>query len=101
MDTRTKIVDTVPVADFDVIEGHFDPLLGAQAAQISRAKNSRPLVVVVREPDAPLLPSRARAELVAELRAVDYVVIGGPLTGRTIQEDRDGFMKIIRAKHAQ
>lgn len=101
MDTRLKIVDKVPAAEFDVVEGHFDPLLAAQARQIAASKGAKPLVAVVRDPDQPLMPSRARAELVAALRAVDYVVIGGSLKGKWIPEDRDAFIKLIRTKHGQ
>ena len=36
---------------------------------------SVPLMVVVTDPRSPILPARARAELVAALRVVDYVVL--------------------------
>lgn len=101
MDTRSKIVEVVPVADFDVVEGAFDPLLATQAREIADRKRRKPLVVVVRDPENPLLPARARAELVAALREVDYVVVGGPLKGWRVAENRDAFMHLIRSKHGR
>jgi hypothetical protein len=98
LDTRSKIVGQVPDG-CDVVEGFFDPLLAAQATALAGRKGDRPLAVVVRDPDQPLLESRARAELVASLRAVDYVVIGGPVSGVRLAEDRDEFLQLVRAKH--
>jgi hypothetical protein len=101
VDTRLKIVESVPVADFDVMEGTFDPLLAAQAREIAERKRRKPLVVVIRDPEEPLLPARARAELVAALREVDFVVIGGSLKGWRLSENREAFMDMIRAKHGR
>ena len=83
------------------MEGTFDPLLAAQAREIAERKRRKPLVVVIRDPEEPLLPARARAELVAALREVDYVVIGGSLKGWRLSENRDAFMDMIRAKHGR
>lgn len=100
MDTRTKIV-VAPPEDCDVAEGCFDPLLAAHAAQLQTMKSSRPLAVVIREPEAPLLDARARAELVAALAAVDFVVIGGDTRGIPLREDRETLMNTIRRKHGR
>lgn len=59
------------------VTGFFDPLLAEHVRRLSRcAKAGQPLVVEISEPDNPLLPQRARAELVAALSMVDYVVLG-------------------------
>jgi hypothetical protein len=55
--------------------GHFDPLLAAHARRLQElAVPGTILVVAVSDPPDPLLPAGARAELVAALAAVDYVV---------------------------
>src|ERR1022692_339319 len=78
MDTRTKILtaEAVPRA-CTVVTGDFDPLLAEDARELAgiRARHpDRPLLVVVLPLPGELLPGRARAELVAALRMVDYVV---------------------------
>ena len=78
MDTRTKILpaEAAPHAS-TVVPGTFDVLLAGDARELAEIRASRPgrplLAVVLPLPDA-LLPQRARAELVAALRMVDYVV---------------------------
>ena len=54
-----------------VIRGYFDPLLASHALRL--ASCARPLVVIVAEPERPLLPLPARQLLVAALRCVDCV----------------------------
>ncbi len=95
-----KIVPAVPPG-CDVIEGFFDPMLAAQAEAIGAQKGTAPLAVVVRDPADPLLDARARAELVAALAVVDYVVLGGDSRGKWIEQDREGFQQMIRAKHGR
>jgi hypothetical protein len=78
MDTRTKIVsiEAAPRA-CTVVTGAFDPMLAEDAhqlAEIRAAHPDRPLLVVVLPLPVALLPGHARAELVAALRVVDYVV---------------------------
>jgi bifunctional ADP-heptose synthase (sugar kinase/adenylyltransferase) len=78
MDTRSKIVnpEAAPHA-CTVVTGSFDVVLAADArelAEIRARQPDRPLVVVVLPLSPELLPQRARAELVAALRMVDYVV---------------------------
>lgn len=59
------------------VRGYFDPLLAEHVRRLRGCANPGQLLVVeVSEPDLPLLPQRARAELVAALSMVDYVVLG-------------------------
>jgi bifunctional ADP-heptose synthase (sugar kinase/adenylyltransferase) len=78
LDTRQKILspEEIPARDnLTVIAGHFDPMTAAHARRINELNRSdRRIVVIVTDPPAPILPQRARAELVAALQAVDYVI---------------------------
>ena len=59
------------------VSGYFDPLLAEHVRRLRDSKKPGELLVVeVVDPDQPLLPQRARAELVAALAMVDYVVLG-------------------------
>jgi len=61
-----------------VVSGYFDPLLASHAEQLRDLKREgRALMVAIVEPEEPILSGRARAELVAGLAVVDYVVEGG------------------------
>jgi len=83
LDTRSKII---PIEDARRrasnaralwLTGRFDPLLAEHARRLSeRAAPGQTLVVEITNPANPLLPQRARAELVAALASVDYVVLG-------------------------
>lgn len=79
MDTRPKIVGVeealrLAAAGATVVRGYFDPLLASHAERLGELKrNGTPLLVVIASPANPILPARARAELVAGLRAVDHV----------------------------
>lgn len=62
--------------------GHFDPLLAEHVRSLREHKTAgRPLIVEVTNPPKPLLHQRARAELVAALAEVDYVVLGNGTAG--------------------
>ncbi len=80
MDTRAKIVSAgeaarIAAGGATVVSGYFDPVLASHAERLSALKRAGvPLVVAIAEPEHPILPSRARAELVAGLAAVDHVV---------------------------
>ncbi len=100
MDTRSKIVDAIPPG-CEVVEGFFDPLLSSHAEQLKGIEKSGPLAVVILEPEEPLLESRARAELVAGLDCVDYVVIGGSHASTRLHENREALMQVIRTKHGK
>ena len=87
MDTRTKIIPIEELAlridgrSSTWIAGDFDPLLAEHVRRLTPAQEAgRLLIVEVTNPPRPLLAQRARAELVAALSMVDYVVLG----------DRDG-----------
>ena len=78
MDTRSKILSVAaalelrpPVA---LVTGYFDVLRVGDARELARVRH-HPLLVVVLPLGGDILPPRARAELVAALRVVDYVVI--------------------------
>lgn len=79
MDTRSKIVSAASVPrGCTVVTGGFDVLLAADARELAaiRARDAEnALVVVILPVTGELLPARARAELVAAIRVVDYVVI--------------------------
>lgn len=58
------------------VSGHFDPLLAEHVRRLREcARPGKLLAVEVTEPRRPLLAQRARAELVAALSMVDYVVL--------------------------
>jgi bifunctional ADP-heptose synthase (sugar kinase/adenylyltransferase) len=88
VDTRTKILDPAAASQAAAVArragksvklatGTFDPLLAAHARWLRGiAVSGAVLFVAVREPARPLLPRAARAELVAALGMVDYVVPG-------------------------
>ncbi len=89
MDTRQKILDPQQAAraarqrhatgdGLTLLTGFFDPLLAAEAQAVeAAARPGHALFVLVEDPPEPLLSARARAELVAGLRVVDYVVLAG------------------------
>jgi glycerol-3-phosphate cytidylyltransferase-like family protein len=81
VDTRNKIV-AAPWPGFEkplvVVTGYFDVLRAEHVRDLeeSRAElGSGTLVAIVVANSGALLPQRARAELVAALRSVDYVAL--------------------------
>jgi bifunctional ADP-heptose synthase (sugar kinase/adenylyltransferase) len=79
MDTRTKIVrpETAP-RGCTVVTGAFDVILAEDARELADLRaggGERALLVVVLPVAGELFSMRARAELAAALRMVDYVVI--------------------------
>jgi bifunctional ADP-heptose synthase (sugar kinase/adenylyltransferase) len=89
VDTRQKIHPAQAVAEVvrsarsrgetcRLVIGLFDPMLAAHARRLREHRDVADLLVVLVESvDDPLLPPRARAELVAGLASVNYVVIAG------------------------
>jgi bifunctional ADP-heptose synthase (sugar kinase/adenylyltransferase) len=83
LDTRTKII---PLHELQErlrshaarwVSGYFDPLLAEHVRRLAKAREPGQLLVVeVTNPPQQLLAQRARAELVAALSMVDYVVLG-------------------------
>ena len=80
MDTRSKIIPLEQARQLSGalwLTGHFDPLLAEHARNLrQRTAPGQTLIIEVTNPENPLLPQRARAELVAALESVDYVVLG-------------------------
>ena len=113
MDTRSKIIplhqiQTLQDRTARWISGHFDPLLAEHVALLRRAREPGSLLVVeVTNPFRPLLSQRARAELVAALGMVDYVVMsnvdaarlpaGPPLDAGVTER----FIERVRERHRQ
>jgi len=107
LDTRSKII---PLHELQErlqnhaarwISGHFDPLLAEHLARLRQAcEPGRVLVVEVTNPARPLLSQRARAELVAALSMVDYVVCGnGDPADDTDLTER--FIEHVLERHRQ
>jgi hypothetical protein len=114
VDTRTKIIpaaEAVSIAEAGaiVVTGYFDPLLAAHAGRLEELKrDGLPLLIAISDPENPILPARARAELVAGLAVVDHVVepAGSPTPGLTPsfqleQEDRVRLEELIEHVHAR
>jgi bifunctional ADP-heptose synthase (sugar kinase/adenylyltransferase) len=84
MDTRSKIIDPeralaltqdLRAKGVKIVTGYFDVIVADHVRRLREIKNgSGMLVVVVLDPPEALLAGRARAELVAALGMVDYVV---------------------------
>lgn len=82
MDTRTKIISAAEARDISLrhrtnwVTGSFDPLLSEHAELLHAAvEPDHMLIVEIVNPPRPLLAQRARAELVAALADVNYVVM--------------------------
>ena len=87
MDTRRKILTAAQAVEtvrrlraegskVRFATGWFDPLIAVHARRLERLRDGDArVVVVVTDPVQPILPARARAELVAALSAVDFVVL--------------------------
>jgi bifunctional ADP-heptose synthase (sugar kinase/adenylyltransferase) len=84
VDTRSKIISVeaaIALAGGDrltlLVTGPFDVLLAVHLRELAGARESLPdalLLVAIAEPPHPLLNTRARAEMVAALAMLDYVV---------------------------
>jgi len=79
MDTRTKIISAdearqIAANGATTVSGYFDPLTLAHAERLQSLKRpGAPLLVIISSPPDPILPSLARAQLVAGLACVDHV----------------------------
>ena len=83
------------------VSGRFDPLLAEHIARLAQAREpDRPLVVEVTNPGQPLLAQRARAELVAALSMVDFVVLGDG-DGTTDADITERFVEHVLDRHRQ
>lgn len=77
MDTRDKILTleaarALPRRQLTVASGYFDGLGAAHARELAAV--ARPVLAVVLPRAGELLPQRARAEMAAAMRVIDYVV---------------------------
>jgi glycerol-3-phosphate cytidylyltransferase-like family protein len=85
LDTRSKILTpaaalAISARPIVIVTGTFDVLRAAHARELEAVRQrtgASALLVVVLPRSGELLSQRARAELVAALRVVDYVVAGG------------------------
>ena len=85
-DTRSKIIDLARAREIvrdngsrlTLVTGYFDVLLADHLSRLEDlASNGNQLMAVVFDPPEPLLSLRARAELIAALAMVDYVLPAG------------------------
>ena len=86
------------------MSGYFDPLVASHAERLASLKTGAKLLVLIATPDNAILPAAARAELVAGLRAVDYVTeLADGLTPqiRLEQEDAERFSGLLKHVHAR
>jgi glycerol-3-phosphate cytidylyltransferase-like family protein len=84
------------------IAGYFDPLLAEHVRRLRQhTAPGHLLVVEVANPEKPLLPQRARAELVAALSMVDYVVLGNgePAQGIVDPDVTAEFIEHVLRRH--
>jgi bifunctional ADP-heptose synthase (sugar kinase/adenylyltransferase) len=85
------------------VTGHFDPLLAEHVQRLQQStRPGKLLVVEVTNPPHPLLSQRARAELVAALAMVDYVVVSDSQPSGEGAPDSDltgAFVKHVLARH--
>jgi hypothetical protein len=109
LDTRAKIISAADAQRLAsdgamTVSGYFDPLTVAHAERLKGLKGTRPLLVVIAEPVNPILPSLARAQLVAGLACVDHVTIdpvGFTLQAQLEREDNARLEELIRRVQAR
>jgi bifunctional ADP-heptose synthase (sugar kinase/adenylyltransferase) len=77
MDTRSKILTLAEAMELRppgaIVSGYFDVLRAEHARELAQVHH-HPLLAVVLPLAGEILSQRARAEMVAALRVVDYVV---------------------------
>ncbi len=78
MDTRTKIVSNGEAREFAaravIVSGYFDPVTKEHAERLQGLRQpGMKLMVLIATPANPILPSAARAALIAGLACVDHV----------------------------
>lgn len=120
MDTRAKIVSGPSCAasleqlrraapSLRVVSGYFDPVLASHAQRLEAARTGADaLAVIVLEPPDPILPARARAELVAALAAVSLVLVPDGAAAPEVDvcfepldlADRDRFIAYVRERQS-
>ena len=105
LDTRIKILTAAQALEtaarlrqegrtLAAVTGSFDPVLAEHARRLVAAKgDADALAVVITNPRRMLLPARARAELVAALAVVDYVVL--------LEQDDPDFIEKLGARRVE
>jgi bifunctional ADP-heptose synthase (sugar kinase/adenylyltransferase) len=111
LDTRSKIIprqearERIRNRPARWVSGLFDPLLAAHVQLLGEhALPGRLLVVEVTNSAHPLLPQPARAELVAALSLVDYVVLGNGGPPGNAADDADiteRFVEHVLRRHQE
>ena len=86
LDTREKIIDIPNVlaisenwhktgVRWKLVTGYFDVLTPDHVRSLQASAKGGPLIAAVLDQPDSLLPQRARAELAAALRVIDYVLL--------------------------
>src|SRR5579872_4843102 len=118
MDTRNKIIgleqaralvleSSINQDHLKIVTGYFDVLLAEHVRRLREiADGASRLLVVVLDPPDPVLAARGRAELVAALDMVDYVVpadehaaqalLGRFTGGEVVREESDDLLRAHR-----
>jgi bifunctional ADP-heptose synthase (sugar kinase/adenylyltransferase) len=92
---RSRAADSRQV----IVIGYFDPVLGTHARRLAEiAASHGQAIVVLTDPPRPILPRRARAELVAALESVEYVVLADNPTAEFVTRLPSAF--VIREEEA-
>jgi hypothetical protein len=106
LDTRTKIVSEEDARlrlggqPAQWVTGHFDPLLAEHVRRLRECSSpDRQLIVEITNPARPLLTQRARAELVAALGMVDYVVLKNGQGSAEDADITDRFVENMLRRH--
>lgn len=105
MDTREKIIDAARAAQIVssgaiVVSGYFDPMLASHAERLASLKtHGKKLLVLIATPPNAILPAAARAELIAGLRAVDYVAVTCGVAPQIQLEEEDAARYEALVKH--
>ena len=106
LDTRSRIVDLdaalegSPGAGTALVTGYFDPLLAEHARRFREIKSGHArLIVLLSDPPNPVLDARSRAELVAALDVVDYVVLPQECAS-SVELERGGKVSVYREEAA-
>jgi glycerol-3-phosphate cytidylyltransferase-like family protein len=121
VDSRSKIVDAreateIAAGGATVVSGYFDPMIAWHARWLSSFKKpGQKMLVLIATPEHPILPARARAELVAALGIVDHVAeyseevmtsiaaTGGDAGAviRVEAQDRELFQDLLELVHSR
>jgi cytidyltransferase-like protein len=95
LDTRSKIVDAVPsdARRLKIVVGYFDPMHAGHVRRLRElCADGEKLIVFVADLPEPILPTRARAELVAALDCVAHVIEGEASDLTNVIDERSADM---------